>query len=69
MSRRKSSVLLPFNATRTGNHSLFAENASHIRNKKTPGKRRRTQVELENPDIDGDGLEVCEGNHVVDVLS
>ncbi len=63
MSRRKSSVLLPFNATatRTGNHSSYAENVTHMRNKKTPAKRRRTQVEIPDQEMDEEVLEVCEG--------
>ena len=66
MSRRKSSVLLPFNATatRTGNHSSHAENVTHMRSFKTPAKRRRTQVEIPDQEIDKDVLEVWEGKLV-----
>lgn len=64
MSRRKSSVLLPFNATatRTGlNYTSHAENVTYMRNKKTPAKRRRTQVEISKPNLEEDMLEICEG--------
>lgn len=64
MSRRRSSVLLPFNTTvnRTGNHLSFAENVSQLQSKKTPAQRRRTQIEIREPEmVDDNGLEVCEG--------
>lgn len=61
--RRKSSVLLPFKATpsRVGHHSSYAENVTQTRNLKTPAKRRRTQVEMLDPEINDDGLETCQG--------
>lgn len=64
MSRRKSSVLLPFNATatRTGNQSSYAENVTQMRSTKTPAKRRRTQIEILEPEMEDDVLEVCEGD-------
>ncbi|KAI9561925.1 hypothetical protein GHT06_012887 [Daphnia sinensis] len=57
MSRRKSSILLPFNTTasKAGNQT---ENVSHIRNRKTPAKRRRTQVEVLETGLDENNLEV-----------
>lgn len=65
MSRRKSSVLLPFNSTATkgGNQTTYTENVSHIRNKKTPAKRRRTQVQLLETSLDENNLIVYDGKH------
>ena len=64
MKNRRSSVLLPFNATtnRTVNHTLQPENLSYyLRNKKAPAKRQRIQVEIPDDDLDNEFREICEG--------
>lgn len=60
MSRRKSSVLLPFNATVSRIGTSHTENVTYTRNKKTPAKRRRTQVDLREPEIEEEMMEICE---------
>jgi len=63
MKNRRSSVLLPFNATtnRTINHTLQPENLSYyLRNKKAPAKRQRIQVEIPDDDLDNEFREICE---------
>ena len=65
MSRRRSS-LLPFNATASrlaGNHTTQADNVTYTRSKKTPAKRRRTQVDLRDREIEEELLEICEGKN------
>jgi len=66
MSRRKSSVLLPFNHTASKTLNQTAENAIHLRNKKTPANRRRTLVEFVEPELDENDLEAFEGKHHTD---
>ena len=68
MSRRKSSVLLPFSGASVANASRLANNASvafgnvsSFPNFKTPAKRRRTQVEEPESDIDEEVLNLFEG--------
>lgn len=63
MSRRKSRILLPFNlnATRTVNQT--DENVTALRTPRTPANRRRTAVELVEPELDENDLEVFEGKH------
>lgn len=63
MKTRRSSVLLPFNATtnRTVNHTLQPESFTYLRNKKTPAKRQRIQVEIPDEDLDNEFREICEG--------
>ena len=65
MSRRKSSVLLPFNATVSRIGTSHTENVTYTRNKKTPAKRRRTQVDLREPEIEEEMMEICEGTKKV----
>lgn len=63
MSRRRSSVLLPFNvtATRTGIHTSSIENATLMRSKSIPTKRRRTQIEIPESGGDAEDSATCEG--------
>lgn len=56
MSRRKSSILLPFNSTASKADNQTG-NVSRVRNRKTPAKRRRTQVEVSEPGLDENNLE------------
>lgn len=63
MSRRKSSVLLPFNLNASNAVNQTAENVTVLRTKKTPANRRRTVVEVVEPELDENGLEVFEGKH------
>ncbi|EFX84777.1 hypothetical protein DAPPUDRAFT_222696 [Daphnia pulex] len=60
MSRRKSSVLLPFNLNASKTVNETAENVTVLRTKKTPANRRRTLVEVVEPELDENGLEVFE---------
>lgn len=74
MSRRKSNVLLPFNVTATArtphglNQTSYAENVTYLRNKKTPAKRRRTQVEISRAEIEEEMLEMCEGEKGCNII-
>jgi hypothetical protein len=68
MSRRKSSVLLPFNSTATKTINQSAENVTLLRSRKTPAKRRQTLVEFLQPELDENDLEVFEGKHQADFL-
>ena len=70
MSRRRSSVLLPFtaaNSTVIGSKSITHQNVSIMRNGKTPANRRRTQVEAPREEHDKDALEMFEGKQVMSV--
>lgn len=60
MSRRKSSILLPFNSTASKADNQTG-NVSRVRNRKTPAKRRRTQVEVLEPGLDENNLEFYDG--------
>jgi hypothetical protein len=70
MSRRKSSILLPFNLNATKTVNQTDENATALRTTiktpqfKTPAnRRRRTVVEIVEPELDENDLEEFEGKH------
>ncbi len=63
MSRRKSSILLPFNLNASKTVNQTAENVTVLRTKRTPANRRRTLVEFVEPELDENGLEIFEGKH------
>ena len=58
-TRRRSSVMLPFNVT--SNRTIQSGNVTYLRNKKTPAKRRKTEIEIPENDFDNEILMICEG--------